>query len=179
MFAFFFLVSSPLYVNPNPDTQQEHEREISVVEVQFDGERVLDSDICLDLCEEGIRLHFDSSLQTLRVVHVYELGRQRLTYEGHHFGGNRAPDPTLLALTGAFGPSYPGTLDQAHSRYHLNYPGVGFVFPIPPQYAHLYAGGTTEAPVQLPDATQPLAREMYLFRGKVRCEAKRKWGVTS
>lgn len=147
-------------------TLQEHERTISQVELQFDAEHMLDSDICLDLKEECVRLHFDSSLQTMRMIHVYDVSRVRLSYEGRAFTGHRAPEPTLLALYGTFGPSYPGTLDHERSCYHLNYPGVGFVFPIPAQYTGLYASGSTEAPVELPDGSMPLASELFLFRGK-------------
>lgn len=144
---------------------QEHEREVSVVELQYDGADVLGSDICIDLREEGCRLHFDAQLQTLKFVDVYDLAKLRLTYEGRPITGARAPEPSLLALYAAFGPSYPGTLDAAAGLYHLNYPGVGFAFPIPALYHAQYASGT-EAPVELPDGSVPVAAQLRVFRGK-------------
>lgn len=134
------------------------------MEIQYDGVDILGGDICVDMPEQGTRLHFDSRLQTLKYAHVYDLTKLRLMYQGKYFTGPKAQDPSLLAIYGAFGPSYPGIFDNKASNYCLNYPGVGFVFPIPQQFGPLYEGG--EAPVELPDKTAPIASQMFVFKGK-------------
>jgi len=140
---------------------QEHEREINLVEFQFGVE--LEEDVCLDLKDEGLRLHFGGATQTLQSAHVYQLGKLQLTYETKPFAGVRAVDPSLLALYQVFGPSYPG--EMLNSTYQLNYPGLGFAFPIPPQFADI-----TEAPVELPDGSVPLADALLLFKGRLQRE---------
>jgi hypothetical protein len=143
------------------DYVQGHEREISAVQLQLGAG--LDEDFALDLREEGLRLHFDGVLQTLRCVHVYELGRLALSYEGRPVAGPRAAEPSLVALLAAFGPSYPGQL--AGPRYHLNYPGVGFVLPVLPGLA---AQGRPDGPLEAPlqEGSVAVARELLVFRGK-------------
>ncbi len=140
---------------------QEHEREVSSVVMLLGAG--LNEDFALELREEGVRLHFDGTLQTLRFVHVYELGRLALSYEGKPVAGPRAPEPSLVALLAAFGPSYPGMLRG--QRYELNYPGVGFVLPVLPGLA---AQGRPDGPLEAPlqEGSVAVAREMLVFRGK-------------
>jgi hypothetical protein len=134
---------------------QEHERAINLVEFQFGVG--LEHDVCLDLKDEGLRLHFGGLTQTLQVVAVYQLGKVQLTYETAPFAGVRAVEPSLLALYQVFGPSYPGCWGE--EGYQLNYPGLGFAFPIPPAL-HL-----PEAPVELADGSVPLAAALSVFKG--------------
>lgn len=123
----------------------------------------MDEDFVLELRDEGIRLHFDGALQTLRLVHAVELGRGPVTfsYEGRAVAGPRAPEASLAALLAAFGPSYPGTLQNG--LYHLNYPGVGFVLRAGPALAGV-PDGPLEAPMQ--EGSVALATELFVFRGK-------------
>lgn len=121
----------------------------------------VEEDFVVELREEGLRLHFDGVLQTLRLVHARELARSPVSfsYEGRAVAGPRAPEPALAALLAAFGPSYPGLAQPG--AYHLNYPGVGFVLPalLPLPL------GPLEAPMQ--EGCLGPASELLVFRGKL------------
>jgi len=73
-----------------------------------------------------------------------------------------------------FGPTYPGFFEKSTCTYYLSYPGITFVFPIPPSYADLFEEGNMKRksnndhhimPMEFPDGTTPIATNVFVYNG--------------
>eukprot|EP01108_Squamamoeba_japonica_P001695 TRINITY_DN1743_c0_g1_i1.p1 TRINITY_DN1743_c0_g1~~TRINITY_DN1743_c0_g1_i1.p1 ORF type:complete len:375 (+),score=177.22 TRINITY_DN1743_c0_g1_i1:286-1410(+) len=71
----------------------------------------------------------------------------------------RANDRRLFVrVYNHFGPTYPGTFDEARSVYLLGYPGVAFEFTVPRERASLYKQTSlAELPLEFDDGSSPFA----------------------
>ena len=120
--------------------QSDH-KSITAVELKYSAESLLDSDIIIDLLDQGLMLRFEPRSQRLRMVEAYDLAKIHLKYSNASFSG---PDtvPSFKAIYGRFGPSFPGVYDQKRLIYNLHYPGISFSFPIPPIYENLKENGS-------------------------------------
>ena len=63
------------------------------------------------------------------------------------------------------GPTYPGRYEPASRMYHLHYPGLLFLFPIPPQHAQHCLDHATELHLEFPDDTTPVASRICIHSG--------------
>ena len=77
------------------------------VQVRYDAERPLCSDIVLHLEAGGFRLWFEPRAQQLRLVEIYDLSRARLRYCGRPLGGS-PQHATFAHLCDTLGPTFPG-----------------------------------------------------------------------
>eukprot|EP00013_Stygamoeba_regulata_P014494 CAMPEP_0177687798 /NCGR_PEP_ID=MMETSP0447-20121125/34328_1 /TAXON_ID=0 /ORGANISM="Stygamoeba regulata, Strain BSH-02190019" /LENGTH=453 /DNA_ID=CAMNT_0019198079 /DNA_START=23 /DNA_END=1384 /DNA_ORIENTATION=+ len=143
---------------------EEHNTDISRVEIQYHQSEPLERDITLNLVGEGILLSFDPFSQRLRLIEVHNLARVLLSYEHTVFSGG-GMEPTFAQVYNTFGPSYPGDYDHENNRYVLQYPGLSFTFSIPAEFRHLYTKDTNELPMEMPNGVSPLASCIYLYAG--------------
>ncbi|KAF9113623.1 Cullin-3 [Mortierella sp. AM989] len=136
---------------------------IPVVELKYSEEDPFAADIVLKLVSNGIELRFEPYSQRLKLVHVYDFSRLRLTYKGGEVCSSKAL-PTFLLINRLFGPTYPGEFDVQKNIYTLSYPGLSLVFPIPEKLIFLYQT-SAELPIEFPDGNTPVASHMYIFHG--------------
>ncbi|KAF8984635.1 hypothetical protein BGZ46_007451 [Entomortierella lignicola] len=113
---------------------------IPVVELKYSEEDPFAADIVLRLVSNGIELLFEPYSQRLKLIHVYDFLRLRLT------------------------PTFPGGFDVQKNIYTLGYPGLSLVFPIPEKLIFSYQT-SEELPIEFPDGNTPVASHMYIFHG--------------
>ena len=94
-------------------------------------EGVLRRDVEFDLLDHGIRLIFDVSLQTLRLIEVYDFTRCRIDCSGEAFGGalHLPTYSSLYAVYGATFSSFVRARGKDAKFPCLFYPGLLIVFP--------------------------------------------------
>eukprot|EP00735_Rhodelphis_limneticus_P009118 TRINITY_DN2547_c0_g2::TRINITY_DN2547_c0_g2_i1::g.19221::m.19221 TRINITY_DN2547_c0_g2::TRINITY_DN2547_c0_g2_i1::g.19221 ORF type:complete len:517 (+),score=53.71,sp/Q9SD33/U183_ARATH/37.34/1e-77,UPF0183/PF03676.9/2.3e-44,UPF0183/PF03676.9/4.3e-39 TRINITY_DN2547_c0_g2_i1:131-1681(+) len=150
----------------------QHRRSFPRVEFKFCDKDPLCSDYIMNIADCKLQLRFDPVSQRLRLIEVYDLSITRLIYGNALFSGETCPS-TFYSIYQLFGPTHPGDYSQDSRLYFLNYPGVTFTFPIPPQFANLYLNPhSTDLPVEFPDHTTPLATRMSIYSGSGLCDAK-------
>ena len=64
--------------------------------------------------------------------------------------------PTFPAVYHLLGPAMPGVYKQESQMYWLAYPGVTFMFPISPEFAHMFKD-ERDLTMVLPDRSSPVA----------------------
>ena len=79
--------------------------------------------------------------------------------------GGASHAATALLVYELMGPTYPGKYDPDTGFYHLNYPGLLFLFPIPPQHAQHCLSHATEQHLEFPDNTTPVASRICIHAG--------------
>ncbi|KAF9200509.1 hypothetical protein BGZ49_009277 [Haplosporangium sp. Z 27] len=127
---------------------------IPVVELKYSEEDPFAADIVLRLVSNGIELLFEPYSQRLKLIHVYDFLRLRLTYKSNEVCSPKAL-PTFLLINRLFGPTFPGGFDVQKNIYTLGYPGLSLVFPIPEKLIFSYQ--TSEA---TPVSASTLARNI-------------------
>ncbi|KAF9439025.1 hypothetical protein BGZ76_001477 [Entomortierella beljakovae] len=136
---------------------------IPVVELKYSEEDPFSADIVLNLVSNGIELHFEPYYQRLKLIHVYDFLKLRLTYKGGEVCSSKSL-PTFLLINRLFGPTYPGEFDVQKNIYTLSYRGLSLVFPIPEKHIFLYQT-SKELPIEFPDGNTPVASHLYIFHG--------------
>lgn len=163
----FFDIGMP--INTVMTILQRRSRDLVHVDIKYSQDECLTQDIVLDLTNEGIELRFDSALQQLKVIDVYDPSKVLVKYAERVFGRGQTP-PTFAHIYKLFGPSHPGTFEDGHKSYLFSYPGLSFFFKIPSKHVKMYKDRDDEAcdfvPVEFPDHTSPLARRMVVFSGE-------------
>ncbi|RIA92291.1 hypothetical protein C1645_765441 [Glomus cerebriforme] len=142
---------------------REQIRIIPSVDLKYDDEAPISTDVFLSLPANGIHMRFDGSSQRLKSVQVSDFSKLRLTYQDSEVSSGKVA-PSFLSIYKIFGPTYPGELDGEKKEYTLNYPGVSFVFPIPEEYISSYIS-SSDLPMELPNGTSPLLSRLYTFHG--------------
>ena len=61
------------------------------------------------------------------------------------------------------GPTYPGEFEAKARTYTLHYPGLAFLFPIPPQHAEAVSENHIGMPLEFPDGSTPLAARICIY----------------
>ncbi|KAI1310224.1 hypothetical protein EDD11_003870 [Mortierella claussenii] len=136
---------------------------IPAVELKYSEEDPFAADIILRLASNGIELRFEPYSQRLKLIHVYDFSRLRLTYKGGEVCSSKAL-PTFLLINQQIGPTFPGEFDSSKNLYTLSYPGLSLVFPIPEKHTLLYQT-SADLPIEFPDGNTPVATHLYIFHG--------------
>ncbi|ANB15974.1 hypothetical protein AWJ20_3623 [Sugiyamaella lignohabitans] len=101
------------------------------IEIIHSKESPIRNPVIVKVESNGLRLHFDGSDQSLRLIEVLDWSLStRVAYKGTEL----AKDGVLTfkqIYSKVFGPTYPGWFDRDSSRYILSYPGVAFSFVVP------------------------------------------------
>uniref|UniRef100_A0A060THT1 ARAD1D33880p n=1 Tax=Blastobotrys adeninivorans TaxID=409370 RepID=A0A060THT1_BLAAD len=101
----------------------------SKIEVSFSKEDPVTNPVVVILDQAGLRLHFDGSQQTLRLIELVEWGKMKTMYKNTELG--RQGPPTFRNIySKTFGPTYPGKYYADTRSYILSYPGIAFRFQI-------------------------------------------------
>jgi len=98
----------------------------SGIQVEYNQQNPLESDLVIHLSLDGIKLVFDPHSQCLKLINIINLKLVSLTYCDRVFNAPECP-PTRRRIDDAFGSTYPERAEAGGTV--LEYPGVCFSFP--------------------------------------------------
>lgn len=142
---------------------------IKSVQVIYSEANPLAVDLILNLPNDGIRLIFDSSVQRLKIIEVYQMGKVKLKYCGVHFNSPRM-EPTIDQIDQSFGATHPGVYDSSHQLFILNFRGVSFTFPIDSKFEPHYVHGLGS--LEFPSGSSPIVSRMSIYSGNSLADTK-------
>lgn len=119
---------------------------------------------------DGVRLFFNSRMQTLQLIDVYDVKKIPLVHQNVIFGGaNDMAAATFGHLYELFGPTYGGKFNSDYDAYLLKYKaGLSILFPLPLEMQDQYRDGYAKnlnLPVEFPDGSTPVLKRLLLYRG--------------
>ncbi|CAK0785960.1 hypothetical protein CVIRNUC_009173 [Coccomyxa viridis] len=136
--------------------------DLSCVEVKYANQALLNQDIVINFPEHGFHLRFDPRSQRLRLIEVYDVTRLQVKYGKSLIGGASHP-ATFVRVYDICGPTYPGEFEAKARTYTLHYPGLAFLFPIPPQHAEAVSENHIGMPLEFHDGSTPLAARICIY----------------
>nr|XP_050041049.1 phagosome assembly factor 1-like [Dermacentor andersoni] len=142
---------------------QQQFRIIKGVQIIYNEQCPLDSDLVILLSEDGIRLSFDSSSQRLKVIEVTDMSKVKLTYCGSTFCSPEVL-PTRQQIDDCFGATHPGEYDASQQMFVLHFRGLSFSFLADPKCKLDTALGSSPTG-QLPNGSSPLVSRMAIYYG--------------
>lgn len=142
---------------------QQQFRIIKGVQIIYNEQCPLDSDLVILLSEDGIRLSFDSSSQRLKVIEVTDMSKVKLTYCGSTFCSPEVL-PTRQQIDDCFGATHPGEYDASQQMFVLHFRGLSFSFLADPK-CKLDAALGSSPTGQLPSGSSPLVSRMAIYYG--------------
>ena len=92
-------------------------------------------------------------------------GSMQLRY-GKGVLGGASHAATFVRVYELLGPTFAGEYNAVSRVYPLHYPGLLFLFPIPPQYAQRCQDQAAELPLEFPDDTTPVASRICVYAGR-------------
>uniref|UniRef100_A0A7S2RB91 Uncharacterized protein n=1 Tax=Rhizochromulina marina TaxID=1034831 RepID=A0A7S2RB91_9STRA len=94
-----------------------------------DGPADMDTDVAVEVAQEGLRLRFEAVSQRLRIIEVFDLAKLPLTHRDIGFAGP-VHRPSFTLLYRLFGPTHPGRLLEGSGSevYLVEFPSVAFEF---------------------------------------------------
>lgn len=159
-----FYLGMPLYQVIH--VLQTHCRVIKTVEVIYHQRQPLESDLVLNLSEDGIKLTFDSQNQRLKVIEVYDFSKVKLKYCDHYFNSPQH-QPTPEQIEEAFGATRPGHFNSEYHAYIMSFRGVTFFFQVNQQFETYYVEHRNKHPSlsTLPTDAIPVLSRMCIYWG--------------
>ncbi|XP_075546706.1 phagosome assembly factor 1 isoform X4 [Dermacentor variabilis] len=142
---------------------QQQFRIIKGVQIIYNEQCPLDSDLVILLSEDGIRLSFDSSSQRLKVIEVTDMSKVKLAYCGSTFCSPEVL-PTRQQIDDCFGATHPGEYDASQQMFVLHFRGLSFSFLADPK-CKLDAALGSSPTGQLPNGSSPLVSRMAIYYG--------------
>ncbi|XP_064640713.1 phagosome assembly factor 1-like isoform X2 [Lineus longissimus] len=155
-----FVLGMPF--NQAVNVLKRQDRVIKGVQVWYSDQNPLQTDLVINLAQEGIRLIFDSSSQRLKIIEVYHMNKIKLKYCGVHFNSPHVP-PTIEQIDQSFGATHPGVYDSEKQLFILNFRGLSFSFPIESKFEPRYAHGLGS--LQFPNGASPVVSKMCIYTG--------------
>ncbi|XP_033626369.1 UPF0183 protein C16orf70 homolog [Asterias rubens] len=146
-------------------------RVIKEVQVIYCESVPLAIDLVLNLVQDGIRLIFDSHIQRLRVIEVYNLSKVKLKYCGKHFSSPLV-QPTIEQVDSSFGATKPAVYDSQQQLFSINFRGLSFLFPIA-EDAKFEPSVHGLGSIPLPSKNSVLVSRIYLYTGSSLADSKR------
>jgi len=135
-------------------------RVIKSVEVNYNEKRPFESDLVLNLLNDGIKLMFDPVNQRLRIIEVWDLSKVKLKYCGAYFNSPQVA-PTIQQIDQSFGATHPAQFDDKHHMGVLSFRGITFLFPVEEEY-EANCGQTLRS---LPNSPTPTVAKMSIYTG--------------
>nr|CAG4638477.1 EOG090X06XP [Cyclestheria hislopi] len=142
---------------------------IKKVQVIYNEDDPLASDLVLSLTHDGIRLLFDSVSQRLRVIEIFNMNMVKLKYCGIVFSSPEVV-PTIDQIDHSFGATHPGVYDAEKKIFTLNFRGLSFVFHVEQACEPRYVRGLGS--LQFTNGSSPVASKMYIFNGNSLIDSK-------
>ncbi|KAH9372862.1 phagosome assembly factor 1 isoform X2 [Haemaphysalis longicornis] len=142
---------------------QQQFRVIKGVQIIYNEQCPLDSDLVILLSEDGVRLSFDSSSQRLKVIEVTDMSKVKLTYCGSTFCSPEVL-PTRQQIDDCFGATHPGEYDASQQMFVLHFRGLSFSF-LADSKCKLDAALGSSPPGQLSNGSSPLVSRMAIYYG--------------
>lgn len=139
---------------------------IKNVQLRYSDQRPLDTDLVVDMVQDGLRLLFDPKLQRLKMIEIYDVKKVKLKYCNSYFSSPEIT-PTVEQIHHTFGPTLPGQHDSKQQVYLLLFRGILLVFPTltPPLVSGI--GMSTD-----PQPSSMVLSRVCIFSGNDPAEAK-------
>ncbi|CAK8688040.1 phagosome assembly factor 1-like [Clavelina lepadiformis] len=112
---------------------QQNCRTIRNVDVIYNDKQPFESDLQLNLVNDGVRLLFESRSQRLKIIEIYDLSKTKLKYCGKCFNSPQII-PTKKLIDKTFGSTLPPHFDEKHHVSMLTFRGITFLFPVDKPY---------------------------------------------
>nr|CAG4642540.1 EOG090X06XP [Evadne anonyx] len=132
------------------------------VQVIYNENDPLSSDLVLSLTLDGIRLLFDPVTQRLRVIEIFSMNLVKLKYCGIVFNSCEVM-PTIDQIDHSFGATHPGIYDPERRIFTLNFRGLSFTFLVEQASEPRYVRGLGS--LQFSNGASPVASKMFIFNG--------------
>uniref|UniRef100_A0A1B6MN84 Uncharacterized protein n=1 Tax=Graphocephala atropunctata TaxID=36148 RepID=A0A1B6MN84_9HEMI len=113
---------------------------IKGVQVIYSDTNPLGADLVLNLPQDGIRLIFDSVVQRLKVIEIYNMKLVKLKYCGLVFNSPEVV-PSIEQIEHSFGATHPGVYDAEKQLFVLNFRGLSFSFHVDTKFQASYTQG--------------------------------------
>ncbi|XP_074646338.1 phagosome assembly factor 1-like isoform X2 [Tubulanus polymorphus] len=164
-----FILGMPF--NQAVNILKRQDRVIRGVEVWYNDQAPLLTDLVINLPLDGIRLIFDAISQRLKIIEVYNMTKVKLKYCGMHFNSMNV-QPTIEQIDQSFGATHPGVFvpfskedlyDSEKQLFILNFRGLSFSFPIESKFEPRYAHGLGS--LQFPNGASPTVSKMCIYTG--------------
>lgn len=134
---------------------------IKTANVVYSDQTPLNHDLILDLPQDGFRLIFDSKVQRLKIIEVYNMKLVRLKYCNTPFN-SPGVSPSVEQIDRCFGATRPGSYDKQRQVFALNFRGLIFYFPVDLKYEPHYSHGLGS--LRFGEAT-PVLSKMIIYNG--------------
>lgn len=138
---------------------QKHCRVIKSAEIVYNDKRPLDSDIVINLIENGIKLSFDPLSQRLRRIEVYNMAKVKLKYTSTYFNSPQL-QPSLHQIDQSFGATHPGQFDPNLQLFVLSFRGLTFFFPVDQKYETIFNNPGYQQNLTYPSGFSPIVSKM-------------------
>ncbi|XP_057366695.1 PHAF1 protein CG7083-like [Daphnia carinata] len=139
------------------------------VQVIYNENDPLASDLILSLTLDGIRLLFDSVSQRLKVIEIFAMNLIKLKYCGLVFNSSDVI-PTIDQIDHSFGATHPGIYDPEKRIFTLNFRGLSFTFPVEQASEPRCVRGLGS--LQFTNGASPVASKMFIFSGNSLIDSK-------
>jgi hypothetical protein len=141
---------------------QKHDTMIKAVQIWYNDQNPLLTDLVMDLTSDGIRLIFDSNTQQLKILEVYNLSKVKLKYCGSVFN-SPSIQPTIQQIDQSFGATHPGVYHAESQLFVLNFRGLSFEFKLESKCEPRYTYGL--GALQFRQGTSPIVSRMLIYTG--------------
>jgi len=155
-----FLLGMPFYQVVY--IMQRHDTILKAVQISYNEDDPLLSDLIIDLTQDGIRLLFDSDTQQLKIIEVYNLSKVKLKYCGSVFS-SPSVQPTTQQIDQTFGATHPGVYHSESRLFVLNFRGLSFEFKIESKCEPRYSHGLGS--LQFRQGSSPVVSRLLLYTG--------------
>jgi len=132
------------------------------VQVLYSDTTSLETDLVLNLANDGIQLFFDPVCQRLKVIEVYNMKSVKLKYCGIPFNSLEVV-PSIEQIDHSFGATHPGIYDWERQILAINFPGLSFYFPVDQKYQPSLSKGLGS--LQFPTGASPVVSRMLIYLG--------------
>ncbi|XP_076052328.1 PHAF1 protein CG7083 [Oratosquilla oratoria] len=132
------------------------------VQVIYSEGAPLETDLTLNLSQDGIQLIFDPVSQRLKIIEVSCMKAVKLKYCGLPFNSPEVI-PSIEQIDHSFGATHPGIYDSEKQTLVINFPGLSFFFPVDPKYQPSLSLGLSS--IQFPSGASPVVSRMLIYSG--------------
>ncbi|XP_063848027.1 PHAF1 protein CG7083-like isoform X1 [Scylla paramamosain] len=132
------------------------------VHVLYSDTTSLETDLILNLSQDGIQLFFDPLCQRLKVIEVYNMKAVKLKYCGITFSSPEVI-PSIEQIDHSFGATHPGVYDWERQILAINFPGLSFFFSVDQKYQPSLNKGFSS--LMFPSGASPVVSKMLIYSG--------------
>ncbi|XP_054290277.1 PHAF1 protein CG7083-like [Macrosteles quadrilineatus] len=136
---------------------------IKGVQAIYSDSNPLGTDLVLNLPQDGIRLVFDSVVQRLKIIEIYNMKLVKLKYCGLVFNSPEVC-PSIEQIEHSFGATHPGVYDAEKQLFVLNFRGLSFSFHVETKFQPSHTAGLGS--LQFASGSSPCVSATSVYSGQ-------------